>query len=250
MKPPAPSLQLPLDEDPLPSLQTKWSLVWQAGHGTERSMNRALEEICRTYWMPVYSFVRRRGSGLEDAEDLTQGFFYHLLEKKWFSQVDPNRGKLRSYLFASLGNFLVSAHLRAHAGKRAGSYPHIEFGAAEMGYQKVLTDGLTPDLVFQRRWALDAVENALAATRKSYLEQRPDPLVEALFPKLRDPAAEGPSSVALAEKLGVSPENVRQTLYRMRKRFAEELFREVGQTIESRNPQEIRAELRTLLDFL
>ena len=104
--------------------------------------------------------------------------------------------------------------------------------------------------MFQRRWALDAVENALAATRKSCLEQRPDPLVEALFPKLRDPAAEGPSSVALAEKLGVSPENVRQTLYRMRKRFAEELFREVGQTIESRNPQEIRAELRTLLDFL
>lgn len=213
-------------------------------------MRRALEEICRTYWMPVYSFVRQRGSGIEDAEDLTQSFFGHLLDKKWFSKVDPNRGRLRSYLFASLGNFLVSAHLRAHAGKRAGGYPHIEFGAAESAYQTVLADGLTPDLVFQRRWALDTVENALEATRKSYLEQGPNPLVEALFPRLRDPADKGPTSVALAEQLGISPEKVRQTLYRMRKSFAEELFHEVGQTIESQDSKEIRAELRTLLDFL
>ena len=213
-------------------------------------MRRALEEICRTYWMPVYSFVRQRGAGIEDAEDLTQSFFCHLLDKKWFSQVDPNRGRLRSYLFASLSNFLASAHSYAHAGKRAGGYPHIEFSAAEIGYQTVLADGLTPDLIFQRRWALDAVENALAATRKSYLEQRPVALMEALFTRLRNPEDKGPTSAALAEQFGISPETVRQTLHRMRKSFAEELFNEVGQTIESRDPQEIRAELRTLLGFL
>ena len=213
-------------------------------------MRRALEEICRTYWMPVYSFVRRRGSGIEDAEDLTQSFFCHLLDKKWFSQVDPNRGRLRSYLFASLGNFLLSAHSYAHARKRAGGYPHIEFSAAETGYQTVLADGLAPDLVFQRRWALDALENALEATRKSYLKQGPNALVEALFSRLRDPEDKGPTSAALAEELGVSPEKVRQTLHRMRKSFAAELFHEVGQTIECEDPREIRAELRTLLGFL
>ena len=213
-------------------------------------MRRALEEICRTYWMPVYSYVRRRGSYIEDAEDLTQSFFCHLLDKKWFSRVDPARGKLRGYLFASLGNFLLSAHKHAHARKRAGCYPHIEFSAAEISYQTVLADGLTPDLVFQRRWALDAVENALEATRKSYLEQGPNALVDTLFTRLRDPEDKGPTSVALAEKLGITPEKVRQTLYRMRKRFGEELFHEVGQTIESHDPEEIRAELRTLLDFL
>ena len=213
-------------------------------------MRRALEEICRTYWMPVYSFVRRRGSSIEDAEDLTQSFFCHILDKKWFSQVDPNRGRLRSYLFTSLGNFLVSAYKHAHARKRAGDYPHIEFTAAEIGYQTVLTDGLTPDLVFQRRWALDAVENALEATRKSYLGAGPNPLAEALFARLRDPADKGSTSAALAEELGISPEKVRQTLFRMRKSFAQTLFQEVGQTIESKDPKEIRAELRTLLDFL
>ena len=213
-------------------------------------MRRALEEICATYWMPVYSFVRQRGSGIEDAEDLTQGFFCHLLDKKWFSKVDPSRGRLRSYLFASLRNFLVSAHLNARAGKRAGGYLHIEFSSAEIGYQTVLTDSLTPDLVFQRRWAMDAVENALEATRQSYLKQGPVALVEAMFTRLRDPADKGPSSKALAEQLGTSPENVRQTLYRMRKSFAEELFHEVGQTIESQDPKEIREELRTLLEFL
>ena len=213
-------------------------------------MRKALEEICRTYWMPVYSFVRKRGSGVEDAEDLTQGFFCHLLDKKWFAQLDSSRGKLRNYLFRSLGNFLVSAHEHAHAGKRAGSFLHIEFTEAENGYQSVLADNLSPDHIFQRRWALDAVENALEATRISCLEQGPNRLMEALFPRLRDPDSDGGSSITIAAELGITEEKVRQTLYRMHKRFGEELFREVGQTIASQDPEEIRAELRTLLNFL
>jgi DNA-directed RNA polymerase sigma subunit (sigma70/sigma32) len=105
-------------------------------------------------------------------------------------------------------------------------------------------------LVFQRRWALDTVEKALEATRRSYLELLPGPLLEALFTRLRDPETKGPTSAELAEQFGISPEKVRQTLHRMRKSFAAELFQEVGQTIESRDPREIREELRTLLGYL
>jgi RNA polymerase sigma factor (sigma-70 family) len=213
-------------------------------------MRTALEEICRTYWTPVYTYIRHHGNVPQDAEDLTQGFFCHLLQKKWFANADPSRGKLRSYLFASLGNFLTSDQLRKSARKRGQSFVHIEFTTAEEAYHTVMADNLTPDLIFQRRWALDALEKAMAATRKLYLDVGPNPLFEALYPRLRDPGDDDATSEEIGARLGTSPSNVRTTLHRMRQSFRQELFQEVGQTIASMDPEEIRAEMRSLIGYL
>jgi RNA polymerase sigma factor (sigma-70 family) len=213
-------------------------------------MRTALEEICQTYWTPVYTYIRHHGNSPEDSQDLTQSFFCHLLQKKWFAKADPARGKLRSFLFASLGNFLASDHLRKSASKRGNSFVHIEFSAAEAAYNNVMADNLTPDLIFQRRWALDALEKALEATRKLYLGSGPNPLFEALYSRLRDPADEDATSEEIGAQLGTSSANVRTTLHRMRQSFRQELFQEVGQTIASMDPEDIRAEMRSLIGYL
>lgn len=213
-------------------------------------MRVALEEICRTYWMPVYSFIRQRGKSPEDSQDLTQAFFEHLLEKRWFSKADPSRGQLRSYLFASLIYFLTNDSREKHAKKRAGAALHLPFEDAEISYQHSLADHLTPDIVFQRRWALSAVENALAATRKEFLRNGPNPLFEALYPKLRDPGDDDQSARQIAEQCGTTAANARTLLHRMRQQLRHQLFIEVGQTIASMDPEEIRAEMRALMEYL
>lgn len=152
--------------------------------------------------MPVRSFVRQRGAGMEDAEGLTRSCFCHLLDRKWFSRVDPNRGRLRSYLSASLSNFPASAHAYAHAGKRAGDLAAYRIqhrgnwlsnhppGRPEPGPH--FPAALGPWMPWKRRSQL---------TRKFHREQRLEAQVEALFTRQRDPEDKGPTSASLAQPI-------------------------------------------------
>jgi len=135
---------------------THWSVVLAAGEGNSAQATDALEKLCRTYWLPLYAYVRRKGSGPEDAQDLTQEFFARLLEKNVLSQARRERGRFRSFLLTSLQNFLVHEWERARAKKRGGGNRPLPWDqqSAESRYQLEAASDLTPDKAFERRWAL------------------------------------------------------------------------------------------------
>ena len=143
---------------------TRWTVVLAAGQKSDAAAADALATLCQTYWYPVYAFVRRRGYGPEDAQDLTQAFFARVLEKHAMNAADPARGRFRSFLLASLKHFLANEWDRQSAAKRGGGRPpaslDVPFDEAERRYAREPVDALTPDRLFERGWAvtlLDAV---------------------------------------------------------------------------------------------
>ena len=148
---------------------TNWSVVLEA-QGQSPAAQEALEKLCRTYWRPVYSFIRREGTGPEEAEDLTQSFFALLLERRDFDAVRKEKGGLRSYLLTSLKHFLVSEHRRAVTLKRGkGQQPLAleEFGVAGLAEME-RADYLTADRAYERRWALTLMEQLLRRLKDEY----------------------------------------------------------------------------------
>src|SRR3974390_3496494 len=136
-------------------LTTHWSVVLNAQQDDTRLAERALAELCRCYWYPLYSFVRRQGRSPEDAEDLTQEFFAQLLEKNYLASVQREKGKFRSFLLMALKRFLAKQWQKNQAQKRGGEFSLVSFdgGLAESRYGSEPTHGLSPDLAFERHWA-------------------------------------------------------------------------------------------------
>src|SRR3989441_6302495 len=143
---------------------THWSVVLAAGDSAAPNAQPALEQLCRAYWYPLYAFVRRRGYGPEEAQDLTQGFFANLLKHHLVAKADPQAGRFRSFLLASLKHFLAHEHERAAALKRGGGQPVLsldEFDPEER-YALEPSDTATPETIFDQRWAQQQIENALS----------------------------------------------------------------------------------------
>ena len=134
---------------------THWSVVVAAGHDSSPGAQEALEKLCHTYWYPLYAYVRREGYSADDAQDLTQGFFARFLEKDYLAQVDREKGKFRSFLLAALRHFLSDERDRARAVKRGGGQILLSRDAeeAEDRYQREPADELSPERIFERRWA-------------------------------------------------------------------------------------------------
>jgi len=154
---------------PIAFTTTNWSVVLEA-QGQSPAAQEALEKLCRTYWRPVYSIIRREGTGPEEAEDLTQSFFALLLERRDFDAVRKEKGRLRSYLLTSLKHFLVSEHRRAVTLKRGkGQQPLAleEFGVAGLAEMEP-ADYLTADRAYERRWALTLMEQVLRRLKDEY----------------------------------------------------------------------------------
>lgn len=151
---------------------THWSVVLAAGDTEAPEAVAALERLCRTYWYPLYAYVRRRGQGHEDAQDLTQAFLLQLLERKSFSRVDRERGRFRSFLLAGLNYFLADHHDRVTAQKRGGGQRALWFDAqaAEERYRLEPVDDRSPDRLFERRWALTLLELVLARLEQEFRE--------------------------------------------------------------------------------
>lgn len=229
---------------------TRWSRVWRASHGDQAAMEEALESICQDYWPPVYAYIRRQGKSEPDAKDLTQGFFCQILRRNWIASADPSRGSLRAYLFTCLINYLRDTHRSEKAGKRDSGQALLEIHSAERDYQREAVDHLSPDKLYQRRWALHLVDKAMEATARDYASRGNQAIFEALQGRLLESRSHDGDLGGVAGQLGMSPGAVRTALCRLRHRFRDLLFHEVGQTIASMNREEIRAEMAVLVESL
>jgi len=227
---------------------THWSVVLTA-QDESPAAQEALEELCRTYWRPIYSFVRRQGVGLEEAEDLTQGFFALLLERRDLDAVRKEKGRLRSYLLTSLKHFLASEQRRAMAIKRGKGQrlvPLEELGAKER-IEMEPADYLSADRLYERRWASTLMEQVLRRLKDEYRTAGNAALFDWLKQLLTDePGA--PSRAEIAAKLGMTENAVWQALYRFRHRYQVLLREEISHTVAIAS--DIEDELRHLISVL
>jgi DNA-directed RNA polymerase specialized sigma24 family protein len=226
---------------------TCWSVVLSAAQNHEPAGQAALAELYRIYWYPLYCYVRRRGHTSEDAEDLTQGFFVHLLEHRALAQVDPRRGKFRSFLLASLQNFLSVAYEREHAIKRGRLCAFIPLDAttAESRFQLESVDELTAEQIFDARWALTLLKEAMKSVRQQYSRRGKQEIFEVLKTFLRPEGGEAVGSYhRAAMALGVSDAAVKTWIHRLRRHYSLALRREVARTVLE--PAAIDEEIRVL----
>jgi len=213
------------------------------------SAQEALEKLCRTYWWPLYGFVRRQGYSPEEAQDLTQGFFAMLLERRDFDAVRQEKGRLRSYLLASLKNFLAKAHRRATTIKRGEGRPLVpldELLARERADLEP-TDALSADRIYERRWALTLLEQVLARLGEEYRVAGSTRLFEELKQLLADDP-DRPSQAQIARELGIAENAVKQAFHRLRQRYRLLLREEIAQTVVA--PDDVENELRHFIAVL
>jgi RNA polymerase sigma factor (sigma-70 family) len=230
---------------------TRWSVVLLSAQSKAPGSQAALATLCRLYWYPLYAFVRRRGYNPEDAQDLTQGFFLHLLDHKALTQVDPLKGKFRSFLLASIQNYLSKESDRTRCLKRGGKTEFVPLDAknAEERYRLEATDYLTAEKIFDARWALTLLDEAMSLLCAEYAGEGKMATLETLKPFLNPIDSEAqPSYEQVADQLEISVGAVRTLIHRLRKRYTTLLRVEVARTVW--DPEEIDEELHTLCDAL
>jgi len=225
--------------------QTHWTVVLAAADNESPDAAIALEQLCGKYWYPLYAFLRRQGRSPEDAKDLTQGFFAHLLVKDRLQNVHPTKGKFRSFLLACLNNYVQNERDREQADKRGGGQATIPIDvlAAEDQYHMETADVLDPAKIFERRWASTLIENVLQQLKEKHVNGGKRELFETLHPFLTGDAERGGYAEA-ASKLAKNEGAVRVAVTRLREEFRDLLRAEVGRTVSS--PAEIDAEVRHL----
>jgi len=228
---------------------THWSAVLRAAGETSPEADRALDDLCRTYWYPLYAYVRRQGRSAEDAQDLTQEFFARLLERNAVRLADRERGRFRTFLLSSLKNFLINEWEKARAAKRGGGGVAFSLDEQDADGRYVMepVDGLTPERIFEKRWAATLLANVLARLRQEYLAHDKGLLFDSLKPYVcGDTITEGYEEIA--GRLGMSAGAVRVAMHRLRDMYRELLRAEVARTVES--PVDIDEELRHLVAAL
>lgn len=209
----------------------------------------ALEDLCSAYWYPLYAYVRRLGHGPEEAEDLTQAFFARVLEKQFLTHVGPEKGKFRSFLLTCLKRFVMSEWAAAKAVKRGGGHRplSIDLRDAENRYLHEPATGLTPERVYERRWALTVLERSLAALATEFAERDKQELFDALKVYLAA-ANSAPSYSQTAERLGMTEQAVKVAIHRLRERYRAKVEQEISQTVE--DPARIGEEIEELFRAL
>jgi RNA polymerase sigma-70 factor (ECF subfamily) len=224
---------------------THWSLVLAAGRGSHPGAATALATLCETYWYPLYYYVRRRGYRADEAQDLTQAFFAAILEKGYLKVADPDRGRFRSFLLASLNHFLANEWRRRSARKRGGGKPAISLNAesAETRYSQEPSHDLSPEKAYERRWALLLLEKSLSKLRDEYAASGKAGVFARLSAFLGG-AERGPYEKA-ARDLDMTEGAVKVAVHRLRKRCRAILRAEVAQTVA--DPAYRDEELRHLM---
>jgi RNA polymerase sigma factor (sigma-70 family) len=228
---------------------TLWTLVMVSAQSQAEGGKAALAELCRIYWYPLYSFARRRGYSPHDAQDLTQGFFLHLLEHKALIQVDRLKGKFRSFLLASFQNYLSNEAQRAHSLKRGRNYEFVslDWENAESRYRLEPADYLTAEKIFDARWAMTVLSQAMTQLERVYADEGKTSTFEALniFLRIGD-SRPLPSYEELSKTLGIGAAGVKTLVHRLRKRYTVLLREEVARTVS--DPAEIDGEIHALCD--
>lgn len=225
---------------------TRWTIV-SAARGQDDAAKRALNELCELYWPPVYAFVRRKGKSPADAEDITQGFFAELLVRRSFDSVAQEKGRLRTFLLKAVTRHMINQYEREHAAKRGGgvSVLSLDFERAERGFIMEPGHSVTPELEFDRRWALELLEHALGDVRADAERNH----VEALFEDLKglislDTATTSYDEIAVRH--GLTEGAVKAAAHRLRQKFREALRTAIAETVSSE--EEIDDEIRNLFE--
>ena len=228
---------------------THWSVVLTAADPERPEAAAALETLCRSYWYPLYAFVRRQGQTPEDAQDLTQAFFAHLLRKDFLSGVGPEKGRFRSFLLACLKHFLADEWEKARTAKRGGSGPErrLDLEQAEPRYQLESRVEASAESLYERRWALDLLDHVLDRLRHEAAASGR----EAVFVQLQACLlGERPTETyaQLGARLGLSETAVKVTVHRLRRQYRELLREEIARTVT--HPDEIDEEMRYLFEVV
>jgi len=228
---------------------THWSVVLAAKNGESPDAIQAMEKLCRAYWPPLYAFIRRDGHDATEAQDLTQDFFARLLARDYLQHLHHQQGKFRSFLLAYLKNFLSEQRRKVGTQKRGGRCVLVSLDepTGEDGYLLEPVDELTPDQVFERRWAQAVLQKALDRLREEFLVRGLGELFELLQDyQPREPG--GRSYAQLGDELAMTEAAVKSAVQRMRQRHRELLREEIAHTVT--RPEEIEEELRYFRSLL
>jgi len=229
---------------------TRWTMVLACAE-EDRSVEaqEALASLFQIYWYPLYAFVRRHGHTEHDAEDLVQAFCLHLQEKHALAKADRERGKFRTFLLSSLQNFLANERERAQAQKRGGGRELVRLDAeeADARYRLEPAHAITPELLFEKRWAHALLEQTLADLRANFIARGKERLFDGLSSFLTSDLGETSYQTA-ATQLGLPLSAIKTTVHRLRREYREKLRDEIARTVAS--PDEVDDELRYLRKVL
>ena len=225
---------------------TQWSEVLAARDGSDTEAREALGTLCQTYWQPLYAYIRHQGYGPEESRDLTQAYFAELLEKDFLADVDPSKGRFRSYLLATLRHFLSHERDRDRALKRGGGTRtlSLDVETGEERYSIQATEAMTPVDVFEHRWAMTVLDRAMGRLAAESKETGNGEQFETLRHYLTSANPQVPYGEA-AEELGMSEGAIRTAVHRLRKRYGQAWRAEIAQTVA--NPADTDEEVRHLL---
>jgi len=228
---------------------TLWALVNQASEDDEAARRRALEELCRLYWPPIYSYIRRQGNSSHDAQDLTQGFFEHLLTHNTIGRANMDRGRFRSFLLGAVKRYLSDQRTKALAQKRGGQLDLVPFDQtlAESFFERDRKPEVSDEWIFDRRWARIMVERALGSIREDLMAAGQVERFDVLQ-KLITSARPAEEHEAAAQKLGLTKSAISSALHRLRSSFREALRTEALKTVDK--VEDVDEELRYLMKAL
>jgi RNA polymerase sigma-70 factor (ECF subfamily) len=228
---------------------THWTDIVAARRKGSATATEALNRLCAAYWYPIYAYVRRKGHSEEDAQDIVQAFFFHILERNLLGSADRTKGKFRSFLLGALNYFLANRKDFEQAKKRGGGATIISLDdrAGEERYALEPVDDLTPEKLFERRWALDLHGQAILHLREEYCRQGKGALFEQLRPFLSAETDPG-DYVAVARDLHMTPGAVTTAANRLRQRYGNFIDEEIARTVAS--PEEIPNERRYIREIL
>ena len=228
---------------------TRWSMVACAGQNSSPDSQRALADLCEAYWVPLYGYIKRRVNNDAEARDMTQAFFTELLEKKLIGDADPSRGKFRSYLLGSLKHFLSHQWEKANALKRGGGKAPISlnFASVDSSIKIEPVDGLTPEQIFDRDWAMTLLSQIMERLKSEYVDSGKAELFAHLKPLLIG-SPSGKTWGQVAERLQMTEAAAKMAGSRMRKRYREILRQEIADTVS--RPEDVDDEIRNLFRTL
>src|SRR5215469_10868578 len=226
---------------------TRWSLVIAASDPKQKEVRSALASLCENYWYPLYAFLRRRGYAADQAQDLTQEFFIRVLEGRYLDRADPEKGRFRAFLLTSLKFFVSDEEDRNRAQKRGGgALLPLEFSSGEERYQREPAHDETPESIFERRWALSALDRVVENLRSEFVQHGRPEHFERLKVFLLG-QSDAPYA-ALAREMNTSEGALKVAIDRLRKRYRELFRQEIANTVA--DPADVESELRYLAAVL
>ncbi|HLH53536.1 MAG TPA: RNA polymerase sigma factor [Verrucomicrobiae bacterium] len=227
---------------------THWSVVLAAGQPQCPQAHAALAELCRTYWYPLYVFVRRQGTNPEDAQDLVQGFFAKLIEKNFVAAAEPEKGRFRSFLLLALKRYMTNEWDHANREKRGGGREIVSLDEqdTELRYKAEPAEGIPPGKAYERQWALTLLQQVLDRLSAEFATAGKGALFDEL--KVFLSGEKGGSYADIGRRLGITETAVKVTVHRLRQRYRELLRLEIAKTVS--NPEAIEGEIRELFAAL